>query len=103
MGWLFYANKRIIWSAVLVQGPVVLSIVPPLFGEYMGYNCHIHALLAVIDVSECQPPRIPSKKWRKLIKKVWEVDPLICSHGGTEACEGERLDSKLSTSALAVS
>ena len=32
----------------------------------------------VIDVSEHQPRRIPSKKWRELIKQVWEADPLIC-------------------------
>ena len=32
----------------------------------------------VIDVSEHQPQRIPSKKWRDLIKKVWEADPMIC-------------------------
>jgi len=38
----------------------------------------------VIDVFEYQPPRIPSKKWRELIKKVWEVDPLICPHCGAE-------------------
>ncbi|MDP7135447.1 MAG: transposase, partial [Planctomycetota bacterium] len=38
----------------------------------------------VIDVSEYHPPRIPSKKWRELIKKVWEVDPLICPHCGAE-------------------
>jgi hypothetical protein len=24
------------------------------------------------------PRRIPSKKWRELIKKVWEADPLRC-------------------------
>jgi len=36
------------------------------------------AAVDVIDVSEYQPPRIPSKEWRELIKKVWEVDPLIC-------------------------
>jgi ribosomal protein L30/L7E len=29
----------------------------------------------VIDASEHQPRRIPSKKWRDLIKKVWEADP----------------------------
>jgi len=34
--------------------------------------------IEVIDVSEHQPRRIPSKKWRDLIKKVWEADPLIC-------------------------
>ena len=38
----------------------------------------------VTDVSEYHPPRIPSKKWRELIKKVWEVDPLICQHCGAE-------------------
>ena len=32
----------------------------------------------VFDVSDHQPRRIPSKKWRDLIKKVWEADPLIC-------------------------
>jgi hypothetical protein len=32
----------------------------------------------VIDVSEYRPRRIPSAKWRELIKKVWEADPLLC-------------------------
>jgi hypothetical protein len=32
----------------------------------------------VIDVSEHKPRRIPSAKWRELIKKVWESDPLLC-------------------------
>jgi hypothetical protein len=31
----------------------------------------------VIDVSAHEPRRIPSKKWRELIKKVWEADPLL--------------------------
>ena len=31
-----------------------------------------------LDVSDYQPPRIPSKTWRELIKKIWEVDPLSC-------------------------
>jgi hypothetical protein len=31
-----------------------------------------------IDVSAHEPRRIPSKKWRELIKKVWEADPLWC-------------------------
>ena len=34
----------------------------------------------VIDVSAFKPRRIPSKKWRELIKKVWEADPLLCPH-----------------------
>ena len=42
------------------------------------------AKVDVIDVSEYHPPRIPSKNWRELIKKVWEVDPLICPHCGAE-------------------
>ena len=32
----------------------------------------------LIDVSAHEPRRIPSKKWRELIKKVWEADPLRC-------------------------
>lgn len=32
----------------------------------------------VIDVSGHQARHIPSKEWRELIKKVWEVDPLCC-------------------------
>ena len=32
----------------------------------------------IIDVFEHQPRRIPSAKWRELIKKVWEADPLLC-------------------------
>lgn len=32
------------------------------------------------EVSEPKPRRIPSKKWRDLIKKVWEADPLLCPH-----------------------
>jgi len=38
----------------------------------------------VIDVSGHQPRRIPSKKWRELIKKVWEADPLLCPNCGGE-------------------
>ena len=34
--------------------------------------------IQVIDVSAHLPRRIPSAKWRELIKKVWEADPLIC-------------------------
>jgi hypothetical protein len=32
----------------------------------------------VLDVSDYKRPRIPSKTWRELIKKIWEVDPLSC-------------------------
>jgi hypothetical protein len=30
-----------------------------------------------IDVSAFKARRIPSKKWRGLIKKVWEADPIL--------------------------
>jgi hypothetical protein len=38
----------------------------------------------IIDVSEHKPRRIPSAKWRELIKKVWEADPLLCPKCGKE-------------------
>jgi len=38
----------------------------------------------VIDVSDYQPRRLPSKKWRELIKKVWEIDPMNCPRCGWE-------------------
>lgn len=34
--------------------------------------------IEIIDISNYQAPKVPSKKWRALIKKIWEVDPLIC-------------------------
>ena len=39
--------------------------------------------IEVIDVSDYSPPKIPSKKWRQLIAKVWEVDPLVCPRCGS--------------------
>ena len=35
-------------------------------------------VVEVIDISEHKPRRIPSAKWRELIKKVWEANPLLC-------------------------
>ena len=32
----------------------------------------------IIDVSEYNPPSIPSKTWRECIKKIWKDDPLVC-------------------------
>ena len=32
----------------------------------------------VVDVIEHKPRRIPYPKWRELIKKVWQGDPLLC-------------------------
>jgi hypothetical protein len=33
----------------------------------------------ILDVSDCDLPCVPSKTWRELIKKVWEVDSLTRS------------------------
>ena len=33
-----------------------------------------------------EPRRIPSAKWRELIKKVWEADPLLCPKCSREMC-----------------
>ena len=38
----------------------------------------------VLDVSDYKARRIPSKTWRELIKKIWEVDPLTCPRCGHE-------------------
>jgi hypothetical protein len=38
----------------------------------------------IIEVPDHKPRRIPSAKWRELIKKVWEADPLLCPK-----CQGE--------------
>ncbi|KAA3593402.1 MAG: transposase [Candidatus Scalindua sp. AMX11] len=40
--------------------------------------------IEIIDVSDYKPPRIPSKKWRECIKKIYEVDPLCCPKCGGE-------------------
>jgi hypothetical protein len=34
----------------------------------------------VMDVSAYKPRPIPPKRWRELIQKVWEADPLLCPH-----------------------
>jgi hypothetical protein len=38
--------------------------------------------IEVIDVSEYNPPRIPSKTWRECIKRIFEIDPLRCPRCG---------------------
>ncbi len=38
----------------------------------------------VLDISDYEPRRVPSRTWRELIKKVWEVDPLTCPQCGSE-------------------
>ncbi len=44
----------------------------------------VPANIEIIDVSDDQPPRLPSKKWRECIKKIYEVDPLCCPKCGGE-------------------
>ncbi|MBU0974013.1 MAG: hypothetical protein KKC20_25490, partial [Proteobacteria bacterium] len=36
--------------------------------------------LTMIDVAAHKHRRIPPPLWRDCIKKIWEVDPLICPH-----------------------
>jgi hypothetical protein len=38
----------------------------------------VNSQVTVLDVSEHRQRRVPSKTWRELIKKIWEVDPLSC-------------------------
>jgi hypothetical protein len=47
----------------------------------------------VIDIHSCKPRRIPPLMWRECtpraflsghIKKIWEVDPLLCKNCGSE-------------------
>ena len=38
----------------------------------------------IIDIADYEPRNRPSPTWRECIKKVWEVDPLICPQ-----CQGE--------------
>jgi hypothetical protein len=38
----------------------------------------------VIDIRSIKSKQIPPLMWRECIKKVWEVDPLICKHCGSE-------------------
>ena len=40
--------------------------------------------IEIIDVSEYEPKRLPSKTWRECIKKIWEVDPLLGPNCGWE-------------------
>ena len=43
----------------------------------------------IIDVSDYNPPHVPSKTWRECIKKIWEIDPLLPALRGTD--ENNRL------------
>jgi hypothetical protein len=62
-------NKRAAANAQAVAGTAlaVTSLPPPDGRE--GWQ---------VDVSDYLPRRIPSAKWRELIKKVYEADPLLC-------------------------
>ncbi|MCR4321918.1 MAG: transposase zinc-binding domain-containing protein, partial [Candidatus Brocadiaceae bacterium] len=65
--------------------------------KHSGFSVHNKAWIArddekgrvalaqyIIDVSEYQPRRIPSKQWRDCIKKIYEADPLCCPKCGGE-------------------
>ena len=38
----------------------------------------VSAVIEIIEHPALKPRRIPSRSWRELIKKVCEVDPLLC-------------------------
>ena len=44
----------------------------------------VPAKVAIIDVSDYRPKKIPSPQWRECIKNVWEVNPLACPKCGGE-------------------
>jgi len=52
--------------------------------EEVGANCEEKKAdqSEVIVVSGFNPKKVPLLVWRECIKKVWEVDPLICTHCG---------------------
>jgi hypothetical protein len=50
-------------------------------GEAIEEN--IEAMNEVIVVSGFKPKKIPQLMWRECIKKIWEVDPLLCPHCGS--------------------
>jgi len=43
-----------------------------------GCGALASAAIEIIEHRALKPRRIPSRSWRELIKKVWEVDPLLC-------------------------
>jgi hypothetical protein len=60
------------------QELAVQSFPPPLKRAAEASKAVAVNAVEVIDVSDHKPRRIPSAKWRELIKKVWEADPLMC-------------------------
>ena len=43
-----------------------------------GCGALASAAVEIIEHRAIRPRRIPSRSWSELIKKVWEVDPLLC-------------------------
>ena len=43
-----------------------------------GVWCAASAVIEIIEHRALRPRRIPSRSWRELIEKGWEVDPLLC-------------------------
>ena len=53
-----------------------------------GANSAVETAVEIIEHGESKPRRIPSRSWRELIKKVWEVDPLC--HRGVHSIRAQR-------------
>ena len=45
---------------------------------FQGCGAKGNAAIEIIEHLAPKARRIPSRSWRELIKKVWEVDPLLC-------------------------
>lgn len=52
--------------------------------EVVGDPEGVGPAVEILDASQTGPRKIPSRTWRECIKKVWEVDPLICAKCGGE-------------------
>ena len=51
---------------------------------HRGKMCKKKALLPHPPIIEEEQPFIPSKDWAEMIRKVYEVNPLLCPHCGAE-------------------
>ena len=50
----------------------------PWHAAEQGRSAKVSVAIEIIEHLALKPRRIPSRSWRELIKKVWEVDPLLC-------------------------
>ena len=44
-----------------------------------GCDTKVSAAIEIMEHRAPEPQCTPSRSWRELIKKVWEVNPLLCS------------------------